>query len=65
MLFRRLVGSRLVLGLVLATILAGVVFQAGANEPQPSRPVSTSASDYVLGSGDKLRVTTFGEQDLS
>jgi polysaccharide export outer membrane protein len=28
-------------------------------------PAATNAGDYALGSGDKLRITTFGEQDLS
>ncbi len=43
---------------------------AGAEtENAPSLPVSTtsagSVSDYLLGTGDKLRVIVFGEQDLS
>lgn len=65
MLSCRSVGSRVALGIALAAMLTCVGGFASANEAVPSKPASTNPGDYILGSGDKLRVTTFGEQDLS
>lgn len=64
MLSCRLVGSRLVLGMVLIATLVGAPLRANAADAATA-PTATSAGDYALGSGDKLRITTFGEQDLS
>ncbi len=65
MLSCRSVGSRVALGIALAAMLTCVGGFASANEAVPSKLASTNPGDYILGSGDKLRVTTFGEQDLS
>ena len=56
-------GSRLLWGMVLCAALLGPL-AAGADEPT-TKPALSAAHEYTLGSGDKLRVTTFGEQDLS
>ncbi|MGB4100568.1 MAG: polysaccharide biosynthesis/export family protein [Alphaproteobacteria bacterium] len=74
MLSCRLVGSYFVLG-TLAVMLTCSPGHAATNEPmpqvspapvaQPAPPASTNPHEYTLGPGDKVRVTTFGEQDLS
>lgn len=59
---------------ILGAMTAGIVGCTGGGSsassvpaPQASAPaaVSEAAPDYTLGSGDKLRVIVFGEQDLS
>ena len=48
---------------MLALLLSGPVLQAGAGEA--SEPQQVLETVYTLGSGDKLKITVFGEADLS
>lgn len=51
--------------LVVLVLLPGALFaQDAALSAVPSAPASRTA-DYILGVGDKVRVTVFGEADLS
>jgi protein involved in polysaccharide export with SLBB domain len=38
---------------------------SAAAEPAPPANTGSTHRDYVLGSGDKIRITVFGEEDLS
>lgn len=57
----RWVINRLMLAVILLGLVPVVAYAADAM--QPAQPVA--AGEYTLGVGDKLRVTTFGEQNLS
>jgi polysaccharide export outer membrane protein len=49
--------------LMLAALLTGPVVKAGAEDaPKPEQVLETV---YTLGAGDKLKITVFGEPDLS
>ena len=56
--------------LTIAMVLFGAAFKGADAAPAPTQtptpPASTIAADstYKLGSGDKLRITVFGEDDL-
>jgi len=50
--------------LILATLMA-MMMGGSAAVAETLAPPSTAAGDYVLGSGDKVRVIVFGEQELS
>lgn len=52
---------RALAGAVLLALAADGTASAAANAPDPSY----GGADYRLGSGDKVRVTVFGESDLS
>jgi len=55
------------LSLALCFVTAGFAAQAGTPEPGPNPPESATPSGdtaYLLGTGDKVRVIVFGEDDL-
>lgn len=56
---------RFVLNILMAALLLGgaVVVHAQDNDDLPA--ASTEVSRYQLGSGDQIRVTVYGEEDLS
>lgn len=53
------------LAVALACLLAGCEAGSLQNDLSPSASTSAPIGEYVLGTGDKLRVTVFGEQNLS
>jgi len=60
--FEYLRSSLLVLGVFIAMVLGSAVAVAETAAPEPAY---TTAGDYILGSGDKIRIIVFGEQELS
>lgn len=54
------------LGAAALTIaLLAATAQPALTAPAPASPAAQAETSYKLGSGDKLRVTVFGEEDLS
>lgn len=62
-------------GLVAFLAVAGFAGRAGAEEESPSglpstrvaaaTPSSAAGAEYVLGTGDRIKLTVYGEEDLS
>jgi polysaccharide export outer membrane protein len=60
--------ARILISLALVFALGSFTAMAADQSSAPAAPVSapsTGAKDYVLGVGDKIQITTFGETDLS
>lgn len=63
--------SRILSLIILGLICACASDNAQAPQPEtttasaPNNPISAATSDYVLGPGDRLKITVFGQQELS
>jgi len=50
---------------LIATAVCAFLLDGCANNPLPAGIEASAAPAYMLGAGDKLRITTFGFKDLS
>lgn len=58
-------GSNALAALMLSLLVAGSGLAGCANAPARERLIAETNEPYLLDSGDKLRVTVFGQSDLS
>lgn len=59
----RLIGAATMLACLVPT--APLLAEQAAVPPGAAAPAAARSADYVLGAGDKLRITVFGEADLT